>query len=202
MVTSAVVVGAGPIADAIISEFEARKITVSRLPVAIDPREADALWAEVRDRPASLVYCAPNRDAAPFVGMSFEYWRRSIDEVLSGAFLAAQRATRRWRTEDAAGSIVLVGSVLGLRSPEAPAAAADQSAAHAGLANMAVHFGVDLAPSGGRANAVLVGEIWSPSGRISNDAVSAAKTAVHLALDADDVSGQVVVVDGAGSGRM
>src|SRR5439155_12007941 len=103
-----------------------------------------------------LVNNAGTGDDAPFLELSFEDWRHTLDVDLNGAFLCAQRAARRMVAQARGGRIVNVTSVH--EHVPLPESAAYVAAKH-GLGGLTKQMALELAPRGITVNAVAPGEI-------------------------------------------
>jgi glucose 1-dehydrogenase len=157
---------------------------------------------------------------APFTELTVEDWRKVIDINLTGQFLCAQEAVRRFRRQGldpqrspALGKIIFTNSV----HQEIPwAGHANYAAAKGGLKLLMETMAQELAPEKIRVNAIAPGaiktainwEAWEseearakllkliPYGRIG-EAEDVAKAAVWLACDESDyVVGTTLFVDG------
>lgn len=159
------------------------------------------------------------RDAA-FTDMTLEDWQATLDVDLTGAFLCAQEAVRRFRRQgrDPARSRAL-GKVLFTSSVHQAipwAGHANYAAAKGGLKLLMMSMAQELAPEGIRVNAIAPGAIGTalnravrgdpetrrtlldliPYGRIG-DPEDVARAAVWLVSDAADyVVGTTLFVDG------
>ena len=145
-----------------------------------------------------------------------EDWDWSFDIVLRHAYLCAQEIGRPM-AEAGGGTMAFVASVSGITA--APQHAA-YGAAKAGLMALVKSLGVELGPSGIRANAIAPGAVWTPrisemmgeEGRARSSenaplrrvALPADIAAALLFLSCDlsaYVNGQTLIVDGGVSAK-
>jgi len=153
----------------------------------------------------------------PLAELDDDGWQRQFDLVLRHAFLAMQIGGRAIASAGG-GTMVFVGSISGLAHIPGQAA---YGAAKAGLHQLVVSMGRELAPAGVRVNAVAPGftqtprlltilsrEQWSqvssiiPRGAPGSPAEIAAAI-LFLASDLSSyVTGQVLAVDGGMTGQV
>jgi NAD(P)-dependent dehydrogenase (short-subunit alcohol dehydrogenase family) len=203
--------GAGETARAV--EAAGRRAEVGHLDLASLPEAADRV-DELADALGGLDVLVNNAGTSrsdPFLDLSLDDWRHTLDVDLTGAFLCAQRAARRMVAAGRGGRIVNVTSVhehIPLRGASA------YCAAKGGLGLLTKVMALELAEHGITVNAVAPGEIATPmtgaedvdprtierpaipAGR-PGDANEVAATIAYLASpEAAYVTGASVVVDG------
>jgi len=175
---------------------------------------SDAVIDELADALGGLDALVNNAGAglmAPFLELDLETWQRTLNLVLSGAFLCAQAAARRMVEQGRGGRIVNVTSVhehvpLGDSAPYV-------SAKH-GLGGLTKQAAMELAPHGITVNAVAPGETATrmtgqededprgedrpgiPLGRPGDARETAAVIAFLCSPEASYVTGVSVPVDG------
>lgn len=93
-------------------------------------------------------------DAAPFLDIGPEQWRRHLDVNLTGAFFTAQAAARRMVRDGVKGHIVFTSSWVAERPWPGIAAYASSKA---GMNQLMRQIALELSPYGIRANAVAPG---------------------------------------------
>src|SRR5918997_6392739 len=135
---------------------ETRRLELSRLPEAADV--IDEL-VEALGGVDVFVNNAGTGRSAPFLELSFEDWRHTLDVDLNGAFLCAQRAARAMVRAGRGGRIVNITSVHE-HVPLKEAAA--YCAAKGGLGLLTKVMALELAEHGITVNAVAPGEIATP----------------------------------------
>ena len=152
-------------------------------------------------------------------GNFFEFSEKSFDRVtnlnLKGTFFLAQAAARRMKEEQTSGRIILIGSNVGNRAYHNLAA---YGMSKAGIAMLAQHLTIDLAPIGITVNCVSPGAtlterteqeepdyagIWSrlnPTRRVGLPEDVAAAVGFLLSPAAKHISGQQLLIDGGWTG--
>jgi NAD(P)-dependent dehydrogenase (short-subunit alcohol dehydrogenase family) len=135
---------------------EIRELDLTRLPEAAGT--IDEL-AEALGGLDVFVNNAGTSRMAPFLEMTYEDWRHTLDVDLDGAFLCAQRAARRMVEGGKGGRIINVTSVHEHVPLENSAA---YCAAKGGLGLLTKVMALELAPHGITVNAVAPGEIATP----------------------------------------
>ncbi|CAN5613248.1 SDR family oxidoreductase [soil metagenome] len=140
---------------------EGRRAEVRRLDLTDLPRAADVVdeLAEALGGVDVFVNNSGTGSSAPFLELSFEDWRHTLDVDLSGAFLCAQRAARRMVDAGEGGRIVNVTSVHEHVPLEEASA---YCAAKGGLGLLTKVMALELARHGITVNAVAPGEIATP----------------------------------------
>lgn len=150
--------------------------------------------------------------AAPFVDITSDTWRRTLDVNLTGVFLTCQEGTRRMLTKGH-GAIVTMSSTNGLMAEKNLAA---YNASKAGVLLLTKTIAIELASQGIRANSLNPGFIDTglaarsgldstfvdnyvtkiPLGRLGTPA-EVAEAALFLASDASSfITGAALVIDG------
>ena len=146
------------------------------------------------------------------VETSVEDFRRILDVNLTGAFIVSRAAARHWLERGAAGSIVNISSISGLRGNRGRTA---YGASKGGLNTMTMVMANELGPKGIRVNAVAPGPIDTPLSRaVHTENVRAqwhkrvplrrygttgeiaGTVAFLMSEDGGYVNGQVISVDG------
>lgn len=125
-----------------------------------DPGQVDEAVSAAVDRTGqldALVCCAGAGGSGAAAEQTLERWNHVIATNLTGVFLACRAALPH--LEAAAGSVVTIGSLGGLRA--APASAA-YSASKAGVIMLTQSIALDYGPRGVRANCVCPGWIRTP----------------------------------------
>ena len=135
---------------------ETRRLELSRLPEAADV--IDEL-VEALGGVDVFVNNAGTGRSAPFLELSFEDWRHTLDVDLNGAFLCAQRAAQAMVRAGRGGRIVNITSVHE-HVPLKEAAA--YCAAKGGLGLLTKVMALELAEHGITVNAIAPGEIATP----------------------------------------
>jgi NAD(P)-dependent dehydrogenase (short-subunit alcohol dehydrogenase family) len=143
--------------------------TVHVVDVAADGAMADVIDRTVRDygRVDVLHNNAADIHAASLDGSleqtTVEIWRRTLDVNLTGVFLGCRAALPVMR-QQARGSIVNTASVNALSGQGRPAAYA---VSKAGVIGLTKSIAVSHGPHGIRCNAVLPGQIMTPSAHVA-----------------------------------
>jgi NAD(P)-dependent dehydrogenase (short-subunit alcohol dehydrogenase family) len=123
------------------------------------PRDLDATLERI-ERAAGpvtlLVAAAGVLEPTPFLELSEEAWRRTVDVNLTGVFLTIQSVARRLVAAGLGGRMVAISSVSG-RGPRPDSA--DYAASKAGVISVVRSAAVALAPHGIRVNAVCPGVV-------------------------------------------
>ena len=192
---------------------EGRRAEVRRLDLTELPEAANVV-DELADALGGLdvfVNNAGTGDTAPFLELTFEQWRHTLDVDLNGAFLCAQRAARRMVTQRRGGRIVNVTSVHELVPLRGASA---YCAAKGGLGLLTKVMALELAEHGITVNTVAPGEIATPMTgaedvdprtverpgiplRRPGDANEVAALIAHLSSPAAEyVTGSSLVIDG------
>jgi NAD(P)-dependent dehydrogenase (short-subunit alcohol dehydrogenase family) len=142
-------------------EAAGRRAVVRRLDLSELPGAADVIdqLAEELGGLDVLVNNAGVNEPAPFLELSFDDWRSTLDVDLSGAFLCAQRAARRMVAQGRGGRIVNVTSVH--EHVPLPESSAYVAAKHA-LGGLTKQMALELAQHRITVNAVAPGEIATP----------------------------------------
>lgn len=132
------------------------------LALAVDVTDAAAVADAVsRARtelgtPTAVVTAAGIMQVGPFLELTPDAWRRTLDVNLTGTFLPLQACAKAMVDDDRVGAAVAVSSVAA-RSPRADAA--DYAASKAGVISLVRSAAVALAPHGIRVNAVCPGVV-------------------------------------------
>jgi NAD(P)-dependent dehydrogenase (short-subunit alcohol dehydrogenase family) len=141
---------------------QVRAVTEQVIAVPADVRDAAAVRAAV-DRtcsalgPPTAVFAAAGVMAvSPFLELSVDAWRRTLDINLTGTFTVLQTCAQVMTQAGSAGSMVAVASVAA-RGPRADAA--DYAASKAAVLSLVRSAAVALGPSGIRVNAICPGVI-------------------------------------------
>ena len=103
-----------------------------------------------------LFYTAGVLSIAPFLEMSDEDWRKSVEVNLNGAFYCAQ-ACAAWMVERRHGSILLLGSIAGTRARSGSRVNPVYNATKAGIAAFVNSSAMQLRGSGVRINSISPG---------------------------------------------
>jgi len=178
-----------------------------------DPAATDACLAEIRRDHGLVTHAVANAGiviGANILEVTNEQWHQVMDVNLHGVFYFC-RAAARQLAEAKRGSMVMMGSLAGLRAKEARIT---YTASKAAVVNMARTLALDLGRFGVRVNAVAPGYVDTPMqrakpaavlqesidkvplGRIA-DADEIAKVVLFLLSDlASYVTGETVVADG------
>jgi len=128
-----------------------------------DPAQADRVVAETADRFGRLDVVVNNAGGAPYAEAataSPRFHSKIIELNLIAPLHVSQAANRIMQGQDGGGSIVMIGSVSGIRPSPGTAA---YGAAKAGLASLATSLAVEWAPAV-RVNTVVVGPVETPAG--------------------------------------
>lgn len=214
------------IARLVVVDKDAAGLAALGLTCEVAPHSGDvgdaAFWQAIEPQLGKLDHAVINAgiaDGAPIREASFEHWRSILSVNLDGAFLSLAAAMRAMT---AGGSVVMLGSVSGIK-PMVGAAA--YSASKAGLIHLARIAALEGAPDKIRVNTITPGgvdtAIWNsnadfrkmidelgrenalaamagatPSGRFAN-ADEIAETIGFLLSDAaDNITGAVLSSDG------
>jgi NAD(P)-dependent dehydrogenase (short-subunit alcohol dehydrogenase family) len=135
---------------------EARQLDLTKLPRAADV--VDELIGALGGIDAFVNNAGTNR-RAPFLELSWEDWRETLSVDLDGAFLCAQRASRRMVEQGRGGRIVNVTSVHELIPL---VQSSGYVAAKHGLGGLTKVMALELAEHGITVNTVAPGEIATP----------------------------------------
>jgi NAD(P)-dependent dehydrogenase (short-subunit alcohol dehydrogenase family) len=135
---------------------EVRQLDLTRLPGAADV--VDEL-VEALGGLNVFVNNAGMSKTGPFLELSWEDWRQTLDVDLDGAFLCMQRAARHLQRAGEGGRIVAVTSVH--EHVPLPEAAAYVAAKH-GLGGLVKQMALELAEHRITVNSVAPGEIATP----------------------------------------
>ena len=128
-----------------------------------DAAQADRVVAETAERFGRLDVVVNNAGGAPYAeaGTASPRFHSKIIELnLIAPLHVSQAANRIMQAQDGGGSIVMIGSVSGIRPSPGTAA---YGAAKAGLASLATSLAVEWAPAV-RVNTVVVGPVETPAG--------------------------------------
>jgi len=123
-----------------------------------DPAQADRVVAETADRFGRLDVVVNNAGGAPYAEAataSPRFHSKIIELNLIAPLHVSQAANRIMQGQDGGGSIVMIGSVSGIRPSPGTAA---YGAAKAGLINLTQSLAVEWAPKV-RVNAIVAGPI-------------------------------------------
>jgi NAD(P)-dependent dehydrogenase (short-subunit alcohol dehydrogenase family) len=142
-------------------EAEGRRAAVRQLELAQLPQAADVIdeLAEDLGGVDVLVNNAGVGVGGPFLELSFDDWRHTLDVDLNGAFLCAQRAARRMVTQGRGGRIVNITSVH--EHVPLPESAAYVAAKH-GLGGLTKQLAFELGQHQITVNAVAPGQVATP----------------------------------------
>jgi NAD(P)-dependent dehydrogenase (short-subunit alcohol dehydrogenase family) len=135
---------------------EVRQLDLTKLPRAADV--VDELIGALGGIDAFVNNAGTNR-RAPFLELSWEDWRETLSVDLDGAFLCAQRASRRMVEQGRGGRIVNVTSVHELIPL---VQSSGYVAAKHGLGGLTKVMALELAEHGITVNTVAPGEIATP----------------------------------------
>jgi len=127
-----------------------------------DPAQAERVVAETADRFGRLDVVVNNAGGAPYAEAataSPRFHSKIIELNLIAPLHVSQAANRIMQGQDGGGSIVMIGSVSGIRPSPGTAA---YGAAKAGLASLATSLAVEWAPAV-RVNTVVVGPVETPA---------------------------------------
>jgi NAD(P)-dependent dehydrogenase (short-subunit alcohol dehydrogenase family) len=219
--------GAGDIGRAIGAELTRRGARVRLLDVVDEPAvDLPYSRVDVRDRAALddvlagidpldvVIAGAGIVEAAPFLDLTEESWRRQLDVNLTGTFHTAQSAARLMVARGTAGRLIFVGSWVGEYPWPEDAA---YSVSKAGIRMLARTAALELAPHGIRVNVVAPGIVDAglagrqlrtepqyarhaakaiPLGEFQTVEQVAAATAFLCGPDADYLTGSVLLTDG------
>jgi 3-oxoacyl-[acyl-carrier protein] reductase len=178
-----------------------------------DSKATDACFADIRRDHGLVTHAVANAGiviGAHILDVNDEQWHQVMDVNLHGAFYFS-RAAARQLAEAKRGSIVMMGSLAGLRAKESRIT---YTASKAAVINMARTLALDLGRFGVRVNAVAPGYVNTsmqqkkpaavlqesidkvPLGRIA-DPDEIAKVVLFLLSDmASYVTGETIVTDG------
>lgn len=210
-------------AEEVVKEIEAEGGLAFALPGDVaKPEDCRNMVQAVSDRFGRLDILVANagiqRDA-PFTDLSVEDWKRVIDVNLTGAFLCAQEAVRRFRSQPpppeakARGNIIFVNSV---HQVIPWAGHVNYAASKGGMKLLMESLAQEVAQEKIRVNAIAPGAIrtpinrpaWSEEGALAEllelipyarigEPEDVARAAVWLASDQSDyVVGATIFVDG------
>jgi NAD(P)-dependent dehydrogenase (short-subunit alcohol dehydrogenase family) len=178
-----------------------------------DSKATDACFADIRRDHGLVTHAVANAGiviGAHILEVTDEQWHQVMDVNLHGVLYFC-RAAARHLAEARRGSIVMMGSLAGLRAKESRVT---YTASKAAVINMARTLALDLGPYGVRVNAVAPGYVNTamqqkkppavlkssidkvPLGRIA-DPDEIAKVVLFLLSDmASYVTGETIVTDG------
>lgn len=187
----------------------------------------EALWRRIESEHRDIRFAALNAGVAgpgkPIVELGLEDWRATLAANLDGVFLGLRSVLRAMTAGEPGGSVVLTGSISGVRAYGTADYAAGKAAVHH-LARVAAR---EAAPHGIRVNAIApggvdtaiwdqaemfrteverlgsreaaiaaMGEAGSPLGRFATAAEVAAQIGFLLSERAAMITGAVLPVDG------
>ncbi len=147
---------------------EIREAGAEALPVALDVRDPASVSAcldqvcEKLHVPDIVVSCAGLTRAAPALEVAEADWSEIIDTNLSGSWRVARESARRMVAAGRGGSIVMVGSILGLQVSKG---VAPYPVSKAGLIQATRALALELARHHIRVNAILPGYITTDLNR-------------------------------------
>jgi NAD(P)-dependent dehydrogenase (short-subunit alcohol dehydrogenase family) len=128
-----------------------------------DAAQASEVVAETAERFGRLDVVVNNAGGAPYAeaaSASPRFHAKIIELNLIAPLHVSQTAYQIMRDQDGGGSIIMIGSVSGVRPSPGTAA---YGAAKAGLASLATSLAVEWGPSV-RVNTVVVGPVQTPAG--------------------------------------
>jgi NAD(P)-dependent dehydrogenase (short-subunit alcohol dehydrogenase family) len=146
-----------------------------------DPAQAQRLISEAAERFGRLDVVVNNAGGGPPVAAATASPRlhaRIIELNLTGPLHVAQSANAVMQEQDGGGSIVMIGSVSGVRP--SPGAAA-YAAAKAGLHHLAATLAVEWAPKV-RVNTVVAGPVAAGAGAAAHYGDDSAQAAIGLTI--------------------
>jgi len=176
-----------------------------------DEAEVEKAVARIADL-SGIVNSAGIAMDRPTVETSVDDFRRIVDVNLTGSFIVARAAARRWLAEKRAGSIVNISSISGLCGNKGRSA---YGASKGGVNLLTLVMATELGRSGIRVNAIAPGPIdtplaravhtedvrrqWGervPQGRYGTPREIATAVAFLLSDEASYINGQILAVDG------
>ena len=153
------------------------------------PRDIEAALADM-PRIDLAVLCAGTVTAQPFLEIDVADWRRQIEINLTGAFVAAQAASRRMVADHTAGQLIFISSWVAARPwPEITA----YSASKAGMDQLMRQAALELAPHAIRSNAVAPGIVMAGLAKVQfeTEPQYAARASASIPLGSPQTAQQI-----------